>query len=269
MTTTSPIALITGANRGLGRHAALALACQGTDIILTYRSHADEAQAVVAEIEALGRRAVALQLDVTDADRFAAFADTVRETLASHWQRDRFDFLLNNAGLGAHASFAETTPAQFDQMVAVHLKGPFFLTQTLLPLIADGGRILNVSSGLTRFAMPGFAVYATMKGGIEVLTRYQAKELGGRGISVNTLAPVPSKPISAAARCATTRISTHWSPATLHWVVPACPTISVAWWQRCSAPAPDGSTRSASRHRAACSCRCFALLPSLREKGWG
>jgi NAD(P)-dependent dehydrogenase (short-subunit alcohol dehydrogenase family) len=189
MTTTSPIALITGANRGLGRHAALALARQGTDIILTYRSHADEAQAVVAEIEALGRRAVALQLDVTDADRFAAFADTVRETLASHWQRDRFDFLLNNAGLGAHASFAETTPAQFDQMVAVHLKGPFFLTQALLPLIADGGRILNVSSGLTRFAMPGFAVYATMKGGIEVLTRYQAKELGARGISVNTLAP--------------------------------------------------------------------------------
>lgn len=189
MTTTSPIALITGANRGLGRHAALALARQGTDIILTYRSHADEAQAVVAEIEALGRRAVALQLDVTDADRFATFADTVRETLASHWQRDRFDFLLNNAGLGAHASFAETTPAQFDQMVAIHLKGPFFLTQTLLPLIADGGRILNVSSGLTRFAMPGFAVYATMKGGIEVLTRYQAKELGARGISVNTLAP--------------------------------------------------------------------------------
>jgi NAD(P)-dependent dehydrogenase (short-subunit alcohol dehydrogenase family) len=189
MTTTSSIALITGANRGLGRHAALALARQGTDIILTYRSHADEAQAVVAEIEALGRRAVALQLDVTDADRFATFADTVRETLASHWQRDRFDFLLNNAGLGAHASFAETTPAQFDQMVAIHLKGPFFLTQTLLPLIADGGRILNVSSGLTRFAMPGFAVYATMKGGIEVLTRYQAKELGARGISVNTLAP--------------------------------------------------------------------------------
>lgn len=189
MTTTSPIALITGGNRGLGRNAALALARQGIDIILTYRSHADEAQGVIADIEALGRRAVALQLDVTDTDRFAAFADSVREALASHWQRDRFDFLINNAGLGAHASFAETTPAQFDQMVGIHLKGPFFLTQALLPLLADGGRILNVSSGLTRFALPGYAAYAMMKGGIEVLTRYQAKELGARSISVNTLAP--------------------------------------------------------------------------------
>lgn len=187
--TSSPIALITGGNRGLGRNTALALARQGTDVILTYRSHADEAQAVVSEIEALGRRAVALQLDVTDAERFPAFADTVRQTLASHWQRDHFDFLFNNAGLGVHASFAETTPAQFDQMVAIHLKGPFFLTQALLPLIADGGRILNVSSGLARFTLPGYAAYAMMKGGIEVLTRYQAKELGARGISVNTLAP--------------------------------------------------------------------------------
>lgn len=185
----SPIALITGGNRGLGRNAALALARQGTDVILTYRSHADEAQAVVAEIEALGRRAAALQLDLTDAERFPAFADTVRQTLANHWQRERFDFLLNNAGLGVHASFAETTSAQFDQMVAIHLKGPFFLTQALLPLIADGGRILNVSSGLARFTLPGYAAYAMMKGGIEVLTRYQAKELGARGISVNTLAP--------------------------------------------------------------------------------
>lgn len=189
MTTHSPIALITGGNRGLGRHAALALARQGTDIILTYRSHADEAQAVVAGVEALGRRAVALQLDVTDTDRFPAFADTVRETLTTGWQRQHFDFLLNNAGLGMHAAFAETTPAQFDQMVAIHIKGPFFLTQALLPLLADGGRILNVSSGLTRFALPGYATYAMMKGGMEVLTRYQAKELGARGITVNTLAP--------------------------------------------------------------------------------
>lgn len=189
MTVSSPIALITGGNRGLGRNAALALARQGTDVILTYRSHRDEAQAVVSAIEALGQRAVALPLDLTDAERFAAFADTVRQALASHWQRRDFDFLLNNAGSGAHASFADTTPAQFDLMSAIHLKGPFFLTQALLPLIADGGRILNVSSGLARFTLPGYAAYAAMKGGIEVLTRYQAKELGARGIRVNTLAP--------------------------------------------------------------------------------
>lgn len=189
MTVSSPIALITGGNRGLGRNAALALARQGTDVILTYRSHRDEAQAVVSAIETLGQRAVALPLDLTDAERFAAFADTVRQALASHWQRGNFDFLLNNAGSGAHASFADTTPAQFDLMSAIHLKGPFFLTQALLPLIADGGRILNVSSGLARFTLPGYAAYAAMKGGIEVLTRYQAKELGARGIRVNTLAP--------------------------------------------------------------------------------
>lgn len=189
MTVSSPIALITGGNRGLGRNAALALARQGTDVILTYRSHRDEAQAVVSAIEALGQRAVALPLDLTDTERFAAFADTVRQALTSHWQRGDFDFLLNNAGSGAHASFADTTPAQFDLMSAIHLKGPFFLTQALLPLIADGGRILNVSSGLARFTLPGYAAYAAMKGGIEVLTRYQAKELGARGIRVNTLAP--------------------------------------------------------------------------------
>lgn len=189
MTTHSPIALITGGNRGLGRNAALALARQGVDVILTYRSHADEGHAVVTEIEALGRRATALPLDVTATETFPAFADAVRETLATHWQREHFNFLFNNAGLGVNTPFADTTPAQFDQMMAMHLKGPFFLTQTLLPLLADGGRILNVSSGLTRFALPGYAVYAMMKGGIEVLTRYQAKELGARGITVNTLAP--------------------------------------------------------------------------------
>ena len=174
---------------GLGRNAGLSLARQATDVILTYRSHADEAQAVVAEIEALGSRAMALPLDVTDTSQFPAFADTVRQTLADRWQREHFDFLVNNAGLGLNVPFAETTPAQFDQMTAIHIKGPFFLTQALLPLIADGGRILNVSSGLTRFALPGYATYAMMKGGMEVLTRYLAKELGARGITVNTLAP--------------------------------------------------------------------------------
>ena len=184
----APIALVTGGSRGLGRNAALHLARQGQDLILTYRAAADEAEAVAAQIRALGRQAAVLRLDVADSASFPAFADQVREVLAG-WGRERFDHLLNNAGTGIHAAFAETREAQFDDLVKIHLKGPFFLTQALLPMIADGGRILNVSSGLARFALPGYAAYATMKGGIEVLTRYLAKELGERGISVNTLAP--------------------------------------------------------------------------------
>ncbi|CAM3801510.1 SDR family NAD(P)-dependent oxidoreductase [Paracidovorax anthurii] len=183
------IALVTGGSRGLGRDAALQIAGQGMDVILTYRSRADEAQAVVAAIEGLGRRAVALPLDVGRSGGFAAFADAVRAALAGHWQRERFDFLVNNAGMGVHAPFAETTEAQFDELVNVHFKGVFFLTQALLPLMNDGGRIVNVSSGLARFALPGYAAYAAMKGAVEVLTRYLAKELGPRGIAVNVVAP--------------------------------------------------------------------------------
>jgi NAD(P)-dependent dehydrogenase (short-subunit alcohol dehydrogenase family) len=167
---------------------ALKLAEHGTDVVLTYRSNQAEAQAVVAAIEKLGRRAVALPLDVGNAASFEAFAQQLRQVL-QQWQRERFDYLVNNAGVGVHASFADTTEAQFDELVDVHFKGTFFLTQTLLPLIADGGRIVNVSSGLARFALPGYAAYAAMKGAIEVLTRYLAKELGARGIAVNTLAP--------------------------------------------------------------------------------
>ena len=189
----APIAIVTGGSRGLGKNTALHLARRGTDVILTYRSQRDEALAVVAQIEALGRRAVALPLDlgvsVGMVDSFTAFADAVRQALASHWQRDRFNFLVNNAGAGVHASLMETTEAQFDDLVNMHLKGVFFLTQKLLPLMQDGGRIVNISSGLTRFALPGYAAYATMKGGIEVLTRYMAKELGARGIAVNVVAP--------------------------------------------------------------------------------
>lgn len=187
--TSTPIALVTGGSRGLGRNAALHLARSGVDIVLTYRSSATGAQAVVQEIEALGRRAVALPLDVSQSSTFADFATALKQALATTWQRERFDYLLNNAGIGIHAPFAQTTEAQFDELVAVHLKGPFFLTQQLLPLIADGGRILNVSSGLARFALPGYGAYAAMKGGIEVLTRYLAKELGPRGIAVNVIAP--------------------------------------------------------------------------------
>jgi len=186
---TTPIALVTGGSRGLGRSTALHLAARGVDVILTYHSNAAEAQAVVGQIEALGRRAVALQLDVGHSPSFAAFADALKKALAQGWQRERFDYLVNNAGVGHYAPFAEATEAQFDTLMNVHLKGPFFLTQKLLPLLNDGGRIVNVSSGLTRFSLPGYAAYATMKGGVEVLTRYLAKELGARGIAVNTLAP--------------------------------------------------------------------------------
>jgi NAD(P)-dependent dehydrogenase (short-subunit alcohol dehydrogenase family) len=188
-TTSTPIALVTGGSRGLGKSTALHLAARGSDVILTYRSAAAEAQAVVKQIEQLGRRAVALPLDTGDSRSFTAFAAQVKQVLAEVWQRERFDHLVNNAGIAAHASFAETTEEQFDLLANVHLKGVFFLTQKLLPLIADGGRIVNVSSGLSRFSLPGYAAYATMKGGVEVLTRYLAKELGPRGISVNVVAP--------------------------------------------------------------------------------
>ncbi|NNA92971.1 short-chain dehydrogenase [Pseudomonas sp. ICMP 8385] len=183
------IALITGASRGLGKSTALHLAAQGIDIIGTYYSKAEEAQAVVAEIEQLGGRAAMLQLDVSQSATFDGFIREVGRTLKDVFAQEYFDFLVNNAGVGTHASFVETTEEQFDQMVAIHLKGPFFLTQKLLPLIVDGGRIINISSGLARFSLPGYAAYASMKGAMEVLTRYQAKELGARGISVNTLAP--------------------------------------------------------------------------------
>ena len=190
MTQQTPrIALITGASRGLGRSAALTLADQGVDSIVTYHSNEAEAHAVVRAIEAKGRRAVALQLDVGDSKSFAAFAERVKAALAATWRRERFDYLVNNAGVGADGSLASATEEQFDLLCDVHLKGTFFLTQKLLPLIADGGRIVNVSSGLARFSYPGKAIYAAMKGGIEVLTRYMAQELGPRGIAVNTIAP--------------------------------------------------------------------------------
>ena len=186
---TRKIALITGASRGLGKSAALHLAAQGIDIIGTYHSAAAEAQAVVAQVEAMGGRAAMLQLDVSQSATFDAFVGQVGTLLKDVFAVDRFDFLINNAGVGIHASFVETTEAQFDQLVAIHVKAPFFLTQKLLPLINDGGRIINISSGLARFSLPGYAAYASMKGAVEVLSRYQAKELGPRGITVNTLAP--------------------------------------------------------------------------------
>jgi NAD(P)-dependent dehydrogenase (short-subunit alcohol dehydrogenase family) len=183
------ISLVTGGSRGLGRNTALSIARQGGDVILTYRSAAAEANAVVAEIAALGRKAIALQLDVGDVKTFAAFVDKVRAVLQATWHRDRFDHLVNNAGHGEMASIAETTEAQFDALFNVHVKGVFFLTQALLPVIADGGRIVNFSSGLTRISYPGFSAYSAAKGAVEILTVYMAKELGSRGITVNTVAP--------------------------------------------------------------------------------
>lgn len=185
----SRIALVTGASRGLGRNTALAIARNGDDVVLTYRSNADEAHAVVAEIEAAGRKAVALQLDTGDVHAFADFVERLRGVLRETWQRDRFEHLVNNAGHGDTASIADTTVAQFDRLVDVHFKGVFFLTQALLPVIADGGRIVNISSGLTRFAFPGYAAYAAAKSAVETLSLYMAKELGARGIAVNTVAP--------------------------------------------------------------------------------
>jgi NAD(P)-dependent dehydrogenase (short-subunit alcohol dehydrogenase family) len=183
------IALITGASRGLGKSMAQHLAAQGIDIIGTYHSKLEDAESLSRDIMDLGGHAAMLQLDVSKSATFDDFVASLGRLLRNEFGRDNFDFLVNNAGIGIHASFAETTEEQFDQLVNIQLKGPFFLTQKLLPLIADGGRILNISTGLARFALPGYAAYAAMKGGIEVLTRYQAKELGARGISVNVLAP--------------------------------------------------------------------------------
>lgn len=183
------IALITGSSRGLGRNIALQLARSGADIVVTYRQSKTEGETVVAEIQALGRRAVALPIDVADTRTFAAFAETLRAALTTTWQRETFDFLVNNAGIGIHMPFTETTEADFDSLMNVHVKGVFFLTQKLLPLLADGGRIVNTSTGLARFSIPGYAAYASMKGAVEVLSRYLAKELGPRRIGVNVVAP--------------------------------------------------------------------------------
>jgi len=183
------IALVTGGGRGIGRATALSLADHGHDAVVTYVADKAAAEDVVGAIAQRGRKAVALRLDTSRVDSFGAFADELRSALRSGWKSDRFNFLVNNAGTGLHAAFLDTTEAQFDEMINVHLKGVFFLTQTLLPLIADGGRIVNISSGLTRFSFPGSSAYASAKGAVEVLTRYLAVELGSRKISVNTLAP--------------------------------------------------------------------------------
>lgn len=183
------LVLITGGNRGLGKSMALHLAAHGADVIITYRSKRQEADDVVQQLRQAGVKGAALQLDVGQHQTFPVFVDALRQLLAAEWQRDSIDHLVNNAGIGHYVLFEETTEAQFDELMAIHFKGPYFLTQRLLPHIAKGGSILNISSGLARFTMPGSGTYAAMKGAMEVLTRYQAKELGARGIRVNVLAP--------------------------------------------------------------------------------
>jgi NAD(P)-dependent dehydrogenase (short-subunit alcohol dehydrogenase family) len=188
-TTNTKIALVTGGSRGLGKNMVLSLAKKGIDVILTYNSKREEALAVVAEIEKMGRKAAALQLSVGDVKSFAAFFDQVTTVLKDTFHTERFDFLVNNAGQGTHVPVEATSEEAFDLMVNVHFKGVYFLTQKALPLLRDGGRIINLSSGLARFAMPGYAAYASAKGAVETFTRYLAKELGGRGIAVNVVAP--------------------------------------------------------------------------------
>jgi len=191
------IALVTGGNRGLGRAAVEALAGAGTDVVLTYRSHPEEAREVVEAVTALGRRAEAIQLDTAVTAGFAEFTETFRAVLKG-WDRDTFDILVNNAGIAGNTVLGTTDEETVDLLFAVHFKGVYLLTQALAtapgndrPLLADHGRVINVSTGLARFVTVPYAVYASMKGAVEVLTRYWATELGARGISVNTIAPGP------------------------------------------------------------------------------
>ena len=188
-TQTQKIALITGGSRGLGRNTAESLARKGVDSVITYHSRADEAQAVVAKLQAGGRKAVALQLDTGATKTFAGFAESLKKALQDIWDRGSFDYLVNNAGISHHAAFDQVTEEELDSLYQVHFKGVFFLTQKLLPLISDGGRIVMLSSGTTRIIFPGSGAYASMKGAIEILTLYLAKELGPRRIAVNTVAP--------------------------------------------------------------------------------
>lgn len=183
------IAVITGGSRGLGKDTALTLAQGGVDVIFTYHSNEAAAKEVRAAIESLGRQAAYLQLDTGVVSSFYDFQDSLKQILQDQWQRSDFDYLVNNAGVGAHAMIGQTTEEVFDRLMNIQFKGVYFLTQNLLPLIADGGRIVNISTGLTRFALPGYAAYASMKGAVETFTKYLAKELGGRGITANIVAP--------------------------------------------------------------------------------
>ncbi len=183
------VALVTGGSRGLGKDMAIQLANKGFDVIITYNTNSSEAAKVVSEVVNAGRKATAIQLDVSDSKKFDAFVAQVKTALKDYFKTDRLYALVNNAGIGTYTSIAETSEAVFDDMVNIHLKAPYFITQKLLPVISDGGAIVNISSGLARFSYQNYAPYAIMKAAIESLSRYQAQEWGSRGIRVNTVAP--------------------------------------------------------------------------------
>lgn len=186
---TPKIALVTGGSRGLGKNMALALAKQGIDVVLTYRAQKAEAESVVAEITASGRKAIALELDMANLASLDGFLQSVRENLQRVWGVSTFDFLINNAGVGATIPIAAATEQDFDTLLNIHFKGVYFLTQKSLLMMNDGGRVINISSGTTRFAIPGYSMYASMKSAVETFTRYLAKEIGQRGMAANIVAP--------------------------------------------------------------------------------
>ncbi len=183
------IALVTGGSRGLGKDMAIRLAEKGLDVVLTYNTKAQDAENTVKAIEKVGQKAAALQLNCGDVKSFDAFVGQLKATLKDKFDATRFDFLTNNAGIGGYSPISDATEAFFDELLNIHFKGPYFLTQKLLPLMNDGGGIVNVSSGLTRISVPGSSAYASMKGAMEIYTRYLAKELGARQIRANVVAP--------------------------------------------------------------------------------
>lgn len=185
------IALVTGGSRGLGKDMATSIAKKGIDVILTYRNNEESAAAVVKEIESLGQKSAALHLDMADFNSLDKFIKDVTAVLKSKWNTGSFDFLINNAGIGATVPFEKVTEELFTEFLNVHFKGVYFLTQKSLPYLNNGGRIINISTGTTRFSNPGYSVYASMKGAVEVFTRYLAKELGAKGIAANVVAPGP------------------------------------------------------------------------------
>jgi len=191
MSTTTKIALVTGGSRGLGKDMALSIAKKGIDVIITYRSKEAEAQQVVGEIESLGQKAIALHLDMSLFASLNDFVNTLKTTLQIKWDTTSFDFLINNAGMGATVPFMDVTEELFTDFLNVHFKSIYFLTQKCVPILNAGGRIINISTGTTRFSNPGYSVYASMKGAIEVFTKYLAKELGAKGLGANVVAPGP------------------------------------------------------------------------------
>ena len=191
MSANQKIAVVTGGSRGLGKDMAISLARSGNDIIITYRSKEAEAQQVVKEIELLGRKAIALPLDMAQFNTLDSFVQKLKDNLQTHWGNTYFDYLINNAGMGATVPFLQVTEELFNEFLNVHFKSIYFLTQKCIPFINEGGRIINISTGTTRFSNPGYSVYASMKGAVEVFTKYLAKELGAKGIGANIVAPGP------------------------------------------------------------------------------